>query len=273
MKKLNQSEIKRIAADILFDFDSTCRNIGLRYSVAFGTMIGAVRHHGFIPWDDDIDVIMPREDYNILVREGPKYLKPYHKILSINEDIRFGAPLPKIIDTTTKLNQIGHISEKMNIGVYIDIFILDKIPSDNKIQKKIFNKCSIWQKAWRFTGNAPSHNNTWLLKIVRSLLNKTNFAVYFAKKLMNVDLITEKCDSQIYTILVYDVYGYEKNIQSIFDIEDCIDIEFEGHMVRMIRRYDEYLKTIYGDYMKLPPVEKQVTHHNFVAYIKQDFSE
>lgn len=268
MRELSADEIKEYSLDILIDLDKVCKHLNLRYSIAFGTMIGAVRHHGFIPWDDDIDVIMPRDDYNRLVRDGSELFKTNHKIVSINENDKFGAPLPKIIDTNTKVNQIGHTSEKMDIGVYIDIFILDKIPSVINQQKKLFKKCQFWYSAWRFSGNAPSANNSILQSAIRKIVNKTNLSLYYAKKLMNVDLLTKKCNSDLYTILVFKAYSFEKNIQKLNEFDECIEIEFEGHMVKMLSRYDEYLTIIYGDYMKLPPIDKQVTHHDFVAFLR-----
>ena len=267
MRELEATELKSIAANILFDFDRVCRELCLRYSIGFGTMIGAVRHHGFIPWDDDIDVIMPREDFEILAKEGANYLQANHKLLSINIDKRFGAPLPKIIDTATTLNQIGHVSEKMNLGVYIDIFIMDKIPDDVLLQKRLFKKCKFWQAAWSFTGNAPAEHKRGPLGVIRKIANKTNLAVYYARKLMNINKLTRSFNSSLYTIMVFNAYNYEKNIRSINDFDKCIDIEFEGQKVKIFDRYDEYLRIIYGDYMELPPLEQQVTHHDFVAYI------
>lgn len=268
MREIDDAELKSIEANILFDFDKVCKTLGLRYSIGFGTMIGAVRHQGFIPWDDDIDVIMPRDDFDILVKEGPKYFQENHKVLSVNIDKNFGAPLPKIVDTSTKLNQIGHVSEKMDLGVYIDIFIMDKIPEDKSIQKRLFKKCNFWQLAWSFSGNAPSKNTKGLLRVVRRMVNKTTLSVYFAKKLMNVNTRTEKYNSPLYTILVFNAYSYEKNIRNIRDFDSCIDVNFEGKKVKMFENYDDYLKVIYGDYMRLPPLEKQVSHHNFIAYIE-----
>lgn len=268
MREISAQELKTVAADILFDLDNVCQQLGLRYSIGFGTMIGAVRHQGFIPWDDDIDVIMPREDYNVLISEGHRFFKPNHVVLSINEDKRFGAPLPKIIDTNTVLKQKGHVSEKIEIGIYIDIFILDKIPTDSNLQKKLFKKCMFWQNAWRFSGNAPTINNNVFVKIVRKMLNRTNLSTYYARKLMNVDEITRKYNTELYSILIFKAYSYEKNIQKLDEFENCIEVDFEGGKVKMLGRYDEYLTSIYGDYMVLPPEEKRVTHHVFEAYIR-----
>lgn len=258
--------MKEILLDILVDFDKACVANGIHYSIAYGTMLGAIRHKGFIPWDDDIDIIISREDFEKFQTKGVLALKPNHELLTVNKDIRFGAPLPKIIDTETTLKQIGHVSEKIALGVYIDIFIVDRIPENKFSQNIIFKKCFILQKAWSFFGHVPNPKRNAIIQLFQRMANKTNFAYYFAKKLMNIHKSYDNCNSDFGTVLLYNIYGYDKDVLSLKEFNDCITVDFEGCKFKCLKNYNKYLIKHYGNYMELPPVEKRVTHHYFEVY-------
>ena len=270
MIEISSDEIKKIALSILVDFDRVCNKHHLRYSLTYGTLLGAVRHKGFIPWDDDIDVMMPRSDFERFSYIADTELKNNHRLLSVNKDLRFGAPLPKIIDTNTVLHQVGHILEKMDLGVYIDIFILDRIP-DNYIKKRyIYEKCKFYNLVWRFCGNYVESKYR-VLNQIRKCANNTSLGVWSALKLMNINQTISDTKGKLNTILIFPAYGYKNNEISEEDFNDFVALKFEGYDFFAISKYELYLKRFYGDYMKMPPFEKRVANHNFVCFMKDDY--
>ena len=260
MIRISLDEVKKIALEILVDFDRVCVKNGLRYSLAYGTLLGAVRHRGFIPWDDDIDIIMPREDYNLFSQIADIELKDKYKLISINTDNRFGNPLPKIIDTGTVLHQEGHMTEQMDLGIYIDLFIVDKVPKNCFKRKVLYSMCKMYQKMWSFCG--CYRERWWLVNIFRRAFNHTGLAYFFAEQLMNINrsiLFDEESDQC--SVLVYSGYGHEKDQMNLEEFDDLIYADFEGGHFKSIRKFDEYLVRHYGDYMVLPPLEKRVNHN------------
>ena len=131
---IDNDNFKRIALDILLDFDNLCRRNGIKYSLAYGTLIGAVRHKGYIPWDDDIDVIMLRDEYEKFVKIANK-LKREHTFISLDTNTLYSAPLAKIYNNTTVLKETKH-RDLIDIGVYIDVFVFDYVP-EIKFERRI----------------------------------------------------------------------------------------------------------------------------------------
>ena len=131
-------ELQKIELEILKYIDKVCKENNLTYFLAYGTLIGAIRHKGFIPWDDDVDIQMPRDDYNklcdILKEENGRY-----KLLDHKEGLGYIYPFAKVIDSNTRLIETG-LTETVNMGVYIDIFPIDGTPNDFKKRKKYLKK-------------------------------------------------------------------------------------------------------------------------------------
>ena len=268
MKEITKEEQKQLILDILIDFDQVCRNNNIPYSLAYGTLLGAVRHKGFIPWDDDIDVIVTRDNYNKLIDILNVKLQNNHKFICVENTQGFSAPLGKIIDNTTILKQIGHYSDKIDLGVYIDVFVYDWIPVDKKRQKKILNKAVFLDKLWSFCGNNfEAYNIT--IRIIRGILNKTSLARWVS---IYINKWASSCtfEKVLMAALIYGVYEREKNTMFFSDLQDLKDYEFEGHKFLGIKKSDFYLMQWYGDYMKLPPVEARISRHNTIAYKKED---
>ena len=142
MKQLTRKEVKQYLLNILVNFDQFCKQNDLTMYLCAGTLLGAVRHHGFIPWDDDIDVCMDRESYNRLVsiaKKDPVFDK-YYKVI----DFQFGDsnyPYIKIIDLRTKMSQ--QFGNDVADYLWIDVFPMDGLPDDEKQQKRLYKKISI----------------------------------------------------------------------------------------------------------------------------------
>lgn len=144
MRQLSDKEIHDCLLNILKDVDEFCRQNGLRYSLAYGTLIGAVRHHGFIPWDDDIDIQMPRPDFERFIREygrepGARYRCLYN---TVNEEERFQHFFAKVHDTHTVCVQGKSVVYKF--GVNLDVFPIDGRPDDTREQRKMERQLSSW---------------------------------------------------------------------------------------------------------------------------------
>ena len=268
MHKLSSNEIKEIELDILIKFDEICEKHNLRYTLAGGTLLGAVRHHGFIPWDDDIDVAMPRMDYEELSRllGNMVFDGKYKYISSDYSDYRF--PYAKIINVHTLVKQEYYQDSKEDC-VWIDILPIDGLPNNKKAIRRIYTRMAFWRKmlSLNHVRGVKSKN------IIRSISRL--FSVPFAKmigakrclKIMNK--ISQQYPfetSEMAGIVSWGLYGEgEANPKSSYKFDE--KLEFEGYKFCAISGWDRYLKGIYGDYMQLPPEEKRV-NHEIMAYIK-----
>ncbi|WP_297646823.1 LicD family protein [uncultured Treponema sp.] len=266
MQQINIDELKTIQLSILDYIHTFCMKNNIRYSLCGGTLIGAVRHKGYIPWDDDIDIIMPRADYEKFCSSfncNTNYSK--FKVLTCFNDRQYFQPFAKVVDTQTKLVE-SYDRPIDNLGVYVDVFPVDFLPNSfierKKYWKKIFKKRNfatvIYQKRNKNEGFVKR-----IFRIVLFYLFRFLPANIFAKKINK--FATKKYFSSDY--VACSVFGYGKKEEmpkSVFN--SCFELEFEGKKYNVMCGYKTYLKNIYGDYMKLPPKENQVPKHDFRAY-------
>lgn len=264
MKKIDNNEIKSRCLNILIAFDDLCKKNGLEYSLAYGTLIGAIRHKGFIPWDDDIDVIMPREDYErLLVSTVPENFKLYS--YNYNEDYYY--PFAKMTDVNTIMHE--KLRMEKNIGIYIDIFPIDTFQSDNF--DEIYEKNLVYlNKEWNYAGRSSNSKTKNIIKNVRHeiiSIFKPNYIKQVLEK-HNDYIGTIQCSKGRYSGN-FSSRGYGKKELFSFDIFalGTIDTIFENHTFKIIKDYDRFLKQIYGDYMKLPPKEEQIGRHDMDGFV------
>ena len=262
MKPIGQEEIKSILCDLLHDVADFCEESGLRYFLAYGTLIGAVRHNGFIPWDDDIDIAMPRPDYDKFVRSYNNR-KSSKRVIDIAIDKNYGIPYAKVYDDRTWFNEYKYRKEKY--GVFIDIFPIDGIKGNWQIYKALVLTKLLHAKKANYIQRSLVKNliNTFA-KIVLLPLSVRNIL-----KLLDKNARTCPFGSTPQAVNLLETYGFcEIADSSVF--EKTLFHEFEGDYYRIPVGYDEWLRSIYGDYMQLPPVVQQITHHIYQVYWKDD---
>ena len=131
MRQISADELKEIQLNLLNNIDHFCKSNGIQYFLAYGTLIGAIRHDGFIPWDDDIDIAMPRPDYDRFIKKFNAYSKDYQvEDYSITDN--YPTPFAKVIDTRTEMRMT--LYNQRSSGVYIDVFPIDGIGNANQIK-------------------------------------------------------------------------------------------------------------------------------------------
>lgn len=267
----DSKEIQRLSYEILKFFKEICDNNGITYYLAYGSALGAIRHHNFIPWDDDIDVYLTRSGLKKLEKVLGRKKHGNYKLLTVNLDSRYDLPLPKIIDTRTKLIQSNHFKPRM-LGVYIDIFVLDNVPCDMNVRKSFFDELKKAENRWVFFNYNPCERSKisrmihYCFNLVGYILNISHF---YAKR---IDKIAQRYSSSNYSSvsnLTYEVYGREKEVLESGVFGDGVYCMFGDYSFRVPKNYDLYLKTMYGNYTELPPIEKQISHHSFHSYWKK----
>ena len=267
MKRLNADGIKRTELSILKQFNAYCRAHNLKYYLAGGTLLGAIRHKGFIPWDDDIDICMPRPDYERFLHEFP--LKNKNKNLQIC-DVRFNnfdAPFSKLIATNTLVVN-KYINNIANTKLWIDIFPVDGLPENIDEVVRIYRKCNYYRKMLLLCDANLGEGKTPFRKGLKYVL-KPLCNLYGKKKLINKLIEISKTyayeQSDYVGTVVWGLYGAgERMLKTEF--EKCVIVEFEGYLLPTFSCWDSYLRGLYGDYMKLPPLEKRQTH-DMEAYL------
>ena len=266
MKDIDLNELKKIQINVLDAFVEFCEKRNLTYFLAYGTLLGAVRHKGYIPWDDDIDVMMPREDYNVLLKtfnmSGERY-----RVIHYSIDNAFPMPYAKVYDTNTIFEE--GVRTKFHLGVNIDVFPLDYVSDNIKECRKqmsytlfmrklqVLKNIKILKKRRFFKNLFIFINRPILFFVSNKLLNRfINLnAMRFFKNQSN--LIANCVDPSNKDEIFYSEY---------FDSSDSLI--FEGSYYNVPSKYNEVLTKMYGDYMRLPPMEQQKTHHLFKAFWK-----
>ena len=272
MKEISIEEIKVIQLDLLNKVDEVCRANNLRYSLGGGTLLGAVRHKGYIPWDDDIDIMMPRPDYEIFIQLINSSQEKY-KIQCFLTDFTYVDLSAKFYDSSTILID-DIVDNKKQIGVSIDIFPIDGLGNSKKEAVKAFRKKAFlrellvaaqWKKYFR------SKTHAWYYEIPRFLLFCISRNIDKTKIFREIEkyYISIKYDEVSYVAAVGGSYR-EREILPKQLYSEFVLLEFENKKYYVIKGYDEYLTSIFGDYMTLPPIEKRVSHHFFKAYIKEE---
>ena len=266
------SEIQEQSLSILQSVHDFCIAQDIKYSLAYGTLIGAIRHKGFIPWDDDIDILMPRPDYErfvnsfsapglrLVCEKDPDYFLNYCRVY---DTIKTGSTtiLPAGIDNPG--------------GVWIDVFPADGV-SDNKddFARNVDQVRMNWMKQLRYRYSLISFRN-----IIRTcgpkdlfILTAIKLSGQARKRLDMNNAIIRKNATQIpfgstahwsqLTVLDDGV----RNYQLVEDFEETVDVGFEGRTFKMMKGYDRVLRNIYGDYMQLPPEDQRQPKHGHTTF-------
>lgn len=248
---------------IFKSFVECCEKLGTKYYIIGGSLLGAIRHGGFIPWDDDIDVGMMRSDYEKFLKQGQKYLPDYYFIQSLYSEPNILFNFAKIRDSRTTFIESSIKNARINHGVYIDIFPLDFYPENQKEQKRIDRKRRILGWRIRKELSLPKENKDKLVsEIFRKGMGRILCVRYprVRKAIEKRELLYSSVAPSNLLINYSGAYG-KKEIADIGWYGEGEMKVFEDIMVRVPSKYDEMLRKIYGDYMCFPPKEKRVAHH------------
>lgn len=261
-RKVTREEMREIQLHILEIIHEYCINNGLNYSLSGGTLLGAVRHKGFIPWDDDIDIMMPRPDYErFMASFNGKYenLTAQHFGNSKTFYYDFG----KVYDNRTILKE----RNRCLTGVYIDIFPIDGMPDSQEETIELRNKCvSIIEELKKTTQYYKFNDGHFLrLKYLLKLL-------IYPPRDKSIKKYYEQIEAypfgqKKYSGVILGQYGMKEKLPSDL-YTSYVELSFEGKQRKAICGYATYLSSLYGDYMQLPPVEKRKSAHIGHAFWK-----
>lgn len=270
MKRIESiDELKRIQLEILLSFHKFCTDNEIVYSLAAGTLIGAVRHKGFIPWDDDIDIYLTRVEYNKLISVYPQIYDNKYRLITIERDKDWHRASGKLVDNRT-IEIEATRNNYTGIGIGIDIFPIDDVPDnyDEWIRyekKRRFLRNVVGVKSLLYSSKRPLHKNLFMF-MCRLALYPFSF-----KYLSNLqDKYAQLHNGKGYSHVYENCLGvYNSNRPWLkADLDTVIDADFEGYSLKIMQGFDNYLTTVYGDYMKLPPDEKRIPHHSMEAFWK-----
>lgn len=249
-KKVSIEESKKIRFDILVEVDNFCRNNNLRYFLSYGTLLGAIRHKGYIPWDDDADIMMPRKDLEIFKK---KFSSKRFKYSDLDTEIGYEFPFPRITCRET-FDKKGWLTKFY--GVNVDLYPIDGIPEKDSDIKVFFDKYESLLKKRRYLIRFRN-------KLMKFFPVRT---VPFLKSFTNrsVDWIKQFDMTKSSKVMVTDSRVYERKI-----FDRAVEVEFEGHMFYAPVGYDAFLKTSYGNYMQLPPENERIPYHGGNYYWKE----
>lgn len=264
MRKIDLEELKTIQLSILDDIHAFCVENNLRYSLCGGTMLGAVRHKGYIPWDDDIDLMMPRSDYEFFKQQ-------YHSEKNVVIDL---SRQDCCVEQFTKVSRKGTIMEDVVLhrrlwGVNVDILPVDGMPEDHQpyaeqlkqIHSAVVESCPYYKaagkKRWYWYGR-------YLIK--RALGKAGKNVLQMKQELNDIALRHLPEHSPLSTVIFGDFKVYPFPSHIFFECEPFL---FEGKYYQCIKDRHLYLSTVYPDYMTPPPPEKQISHHLYEAYFEE----
>jgi lipopolysaccharide cholinephosphotransferase len=258
-----KKELWAVQLDLLNELDQVCRKNNLRYIIDFGTLLGAVRHKGFIPWDLDVDVSMPREDYEQLKKIADAEFKEPYFFQNFDTDKSIDLPITRLRRSDTTFFHLGSVMFrfKYNQGIFLDIFPHDHLPSNDP--KEI---ASISEKSKQLLHRAETAaripltqvGNSYFILMLQYLYNRFRYG-NSVKQFQHLDSFVRGFDYSGF--LGSPIIGYTL-CRPLQWYEDTVEMPFENLLLRAPKAYDELLKAFYGDYMTPVIVEYTVPYFN-----------
>ena len=264
-KKLDIDEIKEVELGIMDYIHNICKEKGINYSLAYGSLLGAVRHKGFIPWDDDLDIALKRNEYDKLYQAILEDNNSIYKVVSWENDSRYPYPFYRVYDSRT-VYENNYIQNDIELGICVDVFPFD----DYKDVNKEITKLDMYRRLSVYTLYGIRNKEAGIKNIIRYLM-------LVAFRLTRVKTWNKKLNdsSKVPVNSEYIDYLMEsKKYSTKIDakaLDEVVECKFEDRLYNIPKDYDHILTTIYGsDYVEIPPLEKRIQHDDFVAYIKKE---
>ncbi|MGN0371087.1 MAG: phosphorylcholine transferase LicD [Butyrivibrio sp.] len=265
-EELRTLQLKELG--VLKEITSLCDRHGIKYFAAGGTLLGCIRHGGFIPWDDDVDLAMPRPDYEKFIKiageELPKHLRLEN--YKLTPDVS-NIPFLKVLDDSTEL-VLNYAEKPIYTNMFIDIFPYDGVP-DGKLRLKLYKARILWLRLWR---NYADMDNIHMHRVNRPFIER--FLIKFGKithinKILNLHKITDKTEKYIkkfdfykcrYVNSNYGAYKFREIMPAEY-YASAVKRKFEDMELNCPVKGEEVLSNLYGDYMKLPPESERHLQH------------
>ncbi|MBR1784599.1 MAG: LicD family protein [Bacteroidales bacterium] len=269
MRELTLKELQFFSLDILKDIHEFCIKNNIRYSLAYGTLIGAVRHKGFIPWDDDIDIIMPRPDYDLFaaIYKSEKYL-----FSSAEHDSDCLISFGRVCDANKTTVRTAIPWHKRTYGVWIDVFPVDAAEDDfvqftNRVHR---NSKLLLELQHSRRALAPISTGTTLSLQIKQFARKIlflngTFTSSIIRAINKRAELYEYGTTNHWGLLSFNSYK-EKDYHEANLLESVCLMDFEDSKFYVMSGYDAYLKHLYGDYMKMPPIEEQKPKQSYLRF-------
>ncbi len=272
MKKMTTQEVQQVSTEILVYVDKICREHQIEYSIFYGSLIGVERHQGYIPWDDDLDIVLTRPNYDKLI----KILSIYDEylLLSLETTKKYRYTFAKLVDKRTRVKtKQFYSSEDDKLGVFVDIFPIDGFPDSKEKRKILGEKCELYRSNMLKTLNhSYAISKSWWRAILKRIFLYPEYKrlvhsggyTYWEKKYLD--------ETVSYPIEIANYCGYMEFIKEkwgVFPIEwfeSYEDVNFENYKVRAIKNRKEFLSLRYDDYMKLPDEKDRMTHHPYTFF-------
>lgn len=263
-EELSLSDIQDRLFQMMVAFDEFCRAHGLKYCIAYGTLIGAVRHKGFIPWDDDVDFYMPREDYEELMKYSS--LNDDFELVNLYRHGQYYYPYTygNIVDKKT-LMVANNMSLCTGKGLSIDLLPVDVLPKDMKKRNSLLSRVLRYRRiidllhSRRFISGGVKLKIKKILASLLGWIDETRVLIKIDNMVKSTPKAEQSKDSMQMVLATPRVYPY-----SIFT--DPIELEFNGRMFYAPKNYDAMLTEMYGDYMTIPPQKDRYNHNMHVHY-------